>query len=343
MRRKGRFLVLAALAGGIMAPHAMIARQADESTVRVAEGEAQTVATSREVKVILYLIDLIEIKGAEQSFRADILLRAEWHDPELAGVYEEPETVGLSEVWQPQLQVVNQLSLSRGLPETVEVLPDGTVRYIQRLTGELSARMNLRDFPLDSQEFSVLVVAVTNPGEETVLLPDPEVVSLSSDELSITDWRIGAVQLEPSILQAGPLARELRGATLTIEATRVVRYYVIQVLIPLVAIVLMGWTVFWIAPSVIPTRVGVVVTTMLTLFAYRFMVADHVPRLSYLTRFDYFILGATVIVMLGLLTMAGTAYLWGRGQEAAVKRIDRAGRLLYPLAFAVYSAFVWLG
>jgi len=50
-----------------------------------------------------------------------------------------------------------------------------------------------------------------------------------------------------------------------------------------------------------------------------------------------------VLVILTLFTMAGTSYLVSRGQEAIVKKIDRAGRLLYPVVFATYSLIVWLG
>ena len=44
-----------------------------------------------------------------------------------------------------------------------------------------------------------------------------------------------------------------RGRVLAVvEAKRKTGYYIIQVLIPLIAIVLMAWTVFWIDPSVVP-------------------------------------------------------------------------------------------
>ena len=134
----------------------------------------------------------------------------------------------------------------------------------------------------------------------------------------------------------------LSGLTLTIDVEREVRYYIVQMLIPLAAIVLMAWAVYWVDPSVVATRLGVVVTTMLTLIAYRFMVGNLVPRLSYLTRLDYFMFGATALVLLTLFVMAGTSYLSSRGRKEAVARIDKMGRLFYPIVFFVFSAFVWL-
>jgi hypothetical protein len=87
---------------------------------------------------------------------------------------------------------------------------------------------------------------------------------------------------------------------------------------------------------------SVVVTTMLTLIAYRFALGNLVPRLSYLTRLDWFLLGSTALVTTALMTMAATAYLMRHKRVEAVARIDRWGRLLFPLAFAALLAVVWL-
>jgi len=43
---------------------------------------------------------------------------------------------------------------------------------------------------------------------------------------------------------------------------------------------------------------GVGATAVLTLIAYRFTLDSLIPRVSYLTRLDIFILGATVLVLL---------------------------------------------
>jgi glycine receptor alpha-4 len=62
--------------------------------------------------------------------------------------------------------------------------------------------------------------------------------------------------------------------------------------------------------SVVPARMSVAVTTMLTLMAYRFALGRLVPNLPYLTRFDYFTLGPTILIFLVLLLVAATTYLF---------------------------------
>jgi len=303
--------------------------------------EAQS--TSRQVQVGLMLVDLTDVNGAEQTISADILMVARWNAPELAGRHSEDRSLGLDEVWHPTLLIYNQRSVSESLPREVTVQPDGTVGYVQRFTGTFSVPMDLRDFPLDSQDFYVWVVSPQRLGSPATLAPMADLSTYSVDRLSVSDWAVEPARLDDAPFQAAPGAPTNPGIKLSFAAHREMTYYVIQVLIPLVAIVFMAYAVFWVAPTVIPTRVGVVVTTMLTLIAYRFMLANLVPRLSYLTRLDWFMLGATVLVSLTLFAMAATAFLVSREQNAIVARIDRTGRWLYPLLFAGYSVIVWWG
>ena len=297
----------------------------------------------REVKIGLLMTDMTSVNGSEQSFTADVFVVATWHDPELVEGSDQIRSLSLDNVWHPTLLIYNRRSVTESMPREVMVRPDGTVTYAQRYTGDFSAPMDLREFPRDQQEFFVWLVSPTRVGANVTLVPDESIVALRTAELSISDWEIGEASLTEAEFQVAAGAPVNPGIKLNVQARRKVTYYVIQVLIPLVAIVMMAYAVFWVAPAVVPTRVGVVVTTMLTLIAYRFMLANHVPPLSYLTRLDWFMLGATVLVVLTLFTMAGTSYLVSREQEAIVKKIDRTGRLLYPIVFVAYSLIVWLG
>jgi hypothetical protein len=296
----------------------------------------------REVRVGLVMTDLSEVRDAEQAFDADVFLLATWFDPNLAGGSEEIRTLDLGDVWHPTLLIYNQRSVRESMPEKVTVQPDGTVNYMQRYQGLFSATMDLRDFPLDRQEFSVWLVSPVWAGAAVNLVPDESLAAYRAEDLSISDWRIGEPTLTVKPFQLAPDGQSNPGIILTVPGTRLLTYYTVQVLIPLVAVVLMAWAVFWLGPAVVPTRVGVPLTTMLTLIAYRFMLGNYVPRLSYLTRLDWFTLGATVMVLLNLLTMAATAYLVRKGREDDVNAIDRGGRVVYPVVFAVYSLIVFL-
>ena len=294
------------------------------------------------VNVYLYLVDVFEVSGSDQAFSADVVLIAEWRDPKLAGRWTAIQTAKLEDVWEPRLQVVNQRGASTLLPQRVEIYPDGLVRYRQRWSGRFTARMDLRDFPLDQQRFHVQVVSLGYSRDEVELVPDPGGKrSGRAEQLSITDWRLGPARMEMADFEPVPGMKALAGVRLIWEGKRQVGYYTVQVILPLVMIVLMGWTALWIPPTVVPARMSVAVTTMLTLIAYRFALGRLVPNLPYLTRFDYFTLGSTILIFLVLLLVAATTYLFAKNRAALAERIDRWARLAFPLIFGVVFLLIW--
>jgi hypothetical protein len=303
---------------------------------------AQAQSDPPRVIVALYLLDLLEITGSDQSFLADVFMVARWNDSTLAGDYSDVRSFDPDDVWHPTLVVINERAAARTLPEIVHVDPDGNVQYSVRLTGRFSATMNLKNFPLDRQEFSVWVAAPPLGGKRVDLVPDTSMRVLLNERPSISDWTVAEPTLVAKEFRATPLSAPFQGVALVIQARRNRGYYVIQVLLPLIAIVLMAWTVFWIDPSVVATRIGVVVSTMLTLIAYRFMLGNLVPKLSYLTRLDYFMLGATSVIILTLFVMAAASYLRTCGKAELVERIDAVGRVAFPVVFGAITALVWL-
>jgi hypothetical protein len=294
------------------------------------------------VNVYLYMVDIFEVSGADQTFNADVALIAEWRDPTLAGKWTAMQSAKMEDVWEPRLQLVNQRGASALLPQRVEIHPDGLVRYRQRWSGRFTARMDLRDFPLDRQRFHVQVVSLGYSRDEVELIPDlGGKRSGRAEQLSITDWELGRARMEIADFEPAPGMKALAGVQLTWEGKRHVGYYAVQVIFPLVMIVLMGWAALWIAPSMVPARMSVAVTTMLTLIAYRFALARFVPNLPYLTRFDYFTLGSTILIFLVLAVVAATTYLVAKDKATLAERIARRARLVFPVIFAAVFLLIW--
>jgi hypothetical protein len=318
------FLILAAQAPQAQLPDVLTA-PADGASMRVEVG--------------IYLVDLTAVDGAEQSFRADVLVQVVWRDPRLASTSTDAvRLLNVDSAWHPRVEIVNRRAIERTLGDELRLSPDGTVSYAQRFVGTFSSPMNLREFPLDRQRFYIQVVVGHADAEDMNVEPPRSDAMLAgrSEELSVSDWRIGPAHMETMPLTLSS-SIELQGMALVMEGRRELRYYVVQVILPLMMIVTMAWTVFWIDPSVIPTRIGTVVTTMLTLIAYRFALSSFVPRLPYLTRLDWFMVGSTSLILATLLTMAAAAYLKSRGRDELVLRIDRWGRV----CFAITALAIW--
>jgi hypothetical protein len=295
------------------------------------------------VNIFLYVVDVFEVSGSDQTFSADVVLIADWRDPSLARSGTEIQSAKLEDVWEPRLQLVNQRGVSTLLPQRIDIYPDGLVRYRQRWSGRFTARMDLRDFPLDRQRFNIQIASLGYSRDEVELIPDPGGKRpFRAEQLSITDWSLGPPRMEKADYQPAPGAQALAGVQVIWEGKRHVGYYTVQVILPLVMIVLMGWTALWLSPSLVPPRMSAAITTMLTLIAYRFALGRLVPNLPYLTRFDYFTLGSTILIFLLLLLVAASAHLVAQNKAALAERIDRWARLAFPVIFAGVVLLIWL-
>ncbi len=133
------------------------------------------------------------------------------------------------------------------------------------------------------------------------------------------------------------------GYQLQIEVRRKVAYYVMKIILPLCLIVLMSCAPRWIDPKQIGTNVGISTTAFLTLVAYLFAINVLLPRVSYVTRMDRFILLSMCMVFAGLLQTVANTALVRNGKTAKAVRMDWWSRGLYPAALVgILAVSFWL-
>ena len=292
-----------------------------------------------QIEVTLYLIDIMKVIDPEETFEADLFFIATWNDPRLSGT--QMRTLPASEVWMPNILVFNKRDASRDLPEVVTIQPDGTVVYRQRLIGTFAAHLDLHRFPLDAQTLQVQLVSYGMNTDEVVLVESAEFPASRNPDLSIRDWEVGEVRLTADTFTPVPGGQELSRLNVHLNIERMIRYYIVQMLIPLILIVAMSWIPFWINPEVIPTRIGTCVTTVLTLIAFRFMFGSLVPKLPYLTLFDYLLFGATILVAASLLTLSIESKLVQK-HPSTVRKIDKIARIAHPAFFGLVIVMAFL-
>jgi hypothetical protein len=289
-------------------------------------------------------LGLDEIDSAKQTFTANFFVMVRWQDDRLAHPGPGIKVLGMDEAWSPQFQFTNQQRVTKTFPEELLVTPSGEVIYRQRLWGTFSQRLDLADFPLDTQVFTVQMVAA-QPfvfTDQLVMVEDLEYPSGLAPGFSIPDWDVGVWQTTEG--DYNPLGQPLGvpSYSLSFWAQRHVGYYLLKIMLPLLLIVMMSWIVFWIDPKEMGTQISVSVTSMLTLIAYRFMVGSTVPKVSYLTKLDLFILAATLLVFTTLLEAVVTGTLARKERVELARGIDRVARVVYPSALLCVLYFTFI-
>jgi hypothetical protein len=297
------------------------------------------------VHVTIFVVDVDEIRSASQSFAANVYFQFRWKDQRLAHKGSKSIVMPLDEIWNPKIQIVNQQKIWLTFPDIVKIAPNGDVLYQQRAWGSFSQPLKLNDFPFDRQVFNIQLAAIDYTPNEVEMVLDTKDESGIVEELSVADWNILRWTAEPRAYKPTPTMEAISGFAFSFEARRNTGYFIIKVIIPLILIVAMSWSVFWIDPMESGTQINVAITTMLTLIAYRFAIDVDLPKVSYLTRMDFFILLSTILVYASLIEVIVTSTLAKGEKLSQARTIDLWMRWLFPLAFSIVSltSFIFRG
>ena len=295
------------------------------------------------VWMTVFIIDVDEVDNADQSFKVNVFFQARWRDPRLAHRQAGKVRRPLIDLWNPGLQIVNQQRVYSTFPEIAEIDPTGEVTYRQRVWGSFSQPLDLRNFPFDRQRFNIQLVAEPYSPEEIELKQDPQGKSGIADALSFPDWKVIRWIARGETYLPNPHVDPLAGFVFAFDTDRRGGYFVLKIIVPLILIVAMSWVVFWIDPKDGSTQITVAITTILTFIAYQFSVSNQVPRVSYLTRLDLFILVSTALIFASLIIVVVTTALARQGRGNPALTLDRWARILFPVIFAVVIVWTFVG
>lgn len=290
------------------------------------------------VEVGIVVIDIFDLGDTTQLFTADFAVAVKWHDPRLSvqalGYSLENCTIARSDIWHPAVDLLNQRDLKSHYQDLVEVDAEGHVRTVNRYSGEMVAPLHLQDFPFDRQALPISLVSLRYEPDEVDLVLDEQFSSVS-ERLSLTGWdAIGTeVRDGAEILGDGRIKRPRLDYSLIVQ--RETAYYIWNGFIPLMLIVFMAWTVFWINPEHFAPQVGLSTAATFTLIAFLLSLRQMVPRVSYLTRADQMVLLCAVLVFSALGEAVLTSRLAKDGREDLALRIDLWARVVYPALFVV--------
>jgi len=294
-----------------------------------------------EVRVGIFVINIQDVDEHKGTYTVDFHLWSEWNDPRLVHQGSEDICVlTLDDVWDPNIRLDDQHHVVKGNDDNVYIYPNGKVIYRQRFTGELISTSDISDFPFDSRTLSISFIAVGYSPAEVHLVVDTA-HSGRARLFSISNWSIG--QGKPQIGEFEVYAgKHFARFDFNFESTRRFTYFIWSAVVPLFIIILMSWGVFWINPKELGAQLGLAAMAMLTLTTYRFTLANILPPVSYLTRMDIFVLGASLLIFLALSEAILTGTLASRGKEEIAIKLDYISRYIFPLTFIILTVCTFM-
>jgi len=295
-----------------------------------------------EIKIGLFVIDIQKISDIEQTYDADFFMLVSWNDPRLSlaslGRSLKDCRILFDHIWHPLFLDANSTQGQLKLKPIVEIDDEGNVIYRQRYVGELKTDLHFREFPYDSQVLHFTIMTYGPDAEHINFVLDEKIMGMF-ESLSIEGWSITLGQPVISKQYIASANKEIARIDFQILADRHPGFYLWMVIVPLCLIALMAWTVFWIDPSQTGPQIGLSTATIFTLIAYRFSLGFTLPKISYFTRVDTFVLFATVLVFATLGVAIATSRIAISGNKQLALRIEDWAKVIYLVIFILLIFF----
>ena len=272
------------------------------------------------VYITFEVLEVDEINSSNSSYKAAYTLIAAWSDDGIETIGEEIYNLNLNNIledgvfncyfteeqfkdlriFEPSVTLSNAFSaeddnrqVKYGI-EYVETLDGGDLSIYKKIRGSATFKsdFDFRAFPFDAQK---LRFEIRTDNFETIVVPSVGQQTLpywlrSYENLNLNEWKKIGIDFE-HLFQSG--VHEI-GATkilsFVINLERNFFYYLFKIYIPVIIVLLVSMSVFWINPKDIESRLTVSIVCLLSLIAYTYILDKDIPKLAYLTIMDYVIL-----------------------------------------------------
>lgn len=305
---------------------------------------AQRAEAPKVVDVELQLLDLPLIDTVESRYRFRAFVRFHWNDPELAGateqLYVDQDALDrLAKIWWPIPVIVNQVGQIEVTRRVLRIAPDGGVEFSGLFETTMSSAFDLRRFPFDSQTLELRLESFAWGEEQLVFRSNDDSVGID-DALKLVEWEVSDAHTRVERVVRPRQHVTKSQLVMSIEIERYAGFYVWKVILPLILIVAISWSVFWMHDETFAGRTRVSITGVLTVVAYQFVLADSLPKIPYLTLLD-------AITTLSFTVIAATLFenlvasRWRERDEAVALAIDRTSRWAFPASYALMVVAVF--
>ncbi|CAH8469114.1 unnamed protein product [Heterobilharzia americana] len=256
------------------------------------------------VQIRVVFLKIGEIDTLKEIYHADAFIQAKWREPRLDGKTDESlRKIDLQRCWNPLILIDNILSESKEQHWIMTERNENDEIYIverRRLRGVFLETLELNDFPLDVQDLTITLTS-ERPESEVELIPDklePCRINLQT-LVDQQEWRLhehievtrrSATQEYTHSSQSHPCV------SVTCRAARRPGYFYWNVFLIMFFITGLSFATFAVPPERPENRLQLSFTLFLTSVAFKFVINQSLPKISYLTYMDKYVLMSLAIL-----------------------------------------------
>uniref|UniRef100_W5NE11 Glycine receptor, alpha 4a n=1 Tax=Lepisosteus oculatus TaxID=7918 RepID=W5NE11_LEPOC len=259
------------------------------------------------------------------DYRLNVFLRQQWSDPRLAYSEYPDDSLDLDpsmldSIWKPDLFFANEKGANFHEVTTdnklLRIFKNGNVLYSIRLTLTLSCPMDLKNFPMDIQTCTMQLESFGYTMNDLIFEWLDEGPVQVAEGLTLPQFLL---KDEKDLGYCTKYYNTAEGKFTCIEVKfhleRQMGYYLIQMYIPSLLIVILSWVSFWINMDAAPARVGLGITTVLTMTTQSSGSRASLPKVSYVKAIDIWMAVCLLFVFAALLEYAAVNFVSRQHKE----------------------------
>jgi len=249
----------------------------------------------QEVFVRILVRRVFNVDTVAQTFGVQFALKLMWKAPENEELPEEGEG-DWEPGWQPKYRVRRVMS-DNGKETVFDTKVVGGETWVvadHDCLMDISEQLELQSFPVDTQDLCIEILSIPSTDKvEWVPWPREEssICILKKDRVALNDFAL--VKEMPLTYRLTTAAGDTQCSTMIadVKVYRMANYYILNVAAVMMVIISFTLAAWATHPGDIASRHGTDFTLILMAVAFKLVLASMLPKVSYLTLLDVYIMG----------------------------------------------------
>ncbi|XP_070544134.1 neuronal acetylcholine receptor subunit alpha-10-like isoform X2 [Ptychodera flava] len=274
------------------------------------------------------LNSIVDVDQQSQSVAYNIWFRESWIDERLT--WKEAEYGGLKDIvvtarllWRPDIRIYesfqNELSSLSGTTH-VRIYSNGTVQWLYPNVVKVGCKMNVMQFPFDQQCCTIKVGSWVSDRSKVDIYPENAWGASLNYSIPNGVWDITSAPVKPmsGSYECCP-GDTYPTLVYMIRMRRRHEAYVLRLILPTVSICLLSLFGFYL-PAATYGRIGLAMTSLLTMFVFYQMVAAEIPPTNQMPYIGVYISINIVIMVFNALSTMAMLYFNHMGSRKPVPK-----------------------
>ncbi|CAH1257292.1 GABRB3 [Branchiostoma lanceolatum] len=280
-----------------------------------------------QVDMSMTISSIDQISEVNMDYTITVFLRQYWRDERLAfaGSNHSLSLDGrlAEKLWVPDTFIPNakesflhKVTVDNKL---IRLFPDGGILYGMRITAKAECNMDLKKYPMDSQNCTLGFESYGYKTEDIRFRWKAGNASIYGVEsLQLQQFKIGSYDVINGM--ATYESGDYSNVKFCFLLHRQAFYFIFQTYIPSLLLVVLSWVGFWINAEAVPARVALGITTVLTMTTLIGGARATMPKISYIKAIDVYLITCFLFTFAALVEYAAVNF------RSSIKKMKEAKR-----------------